>query len=312
MKAARISSYGHADRVKVTDVEQPNLMDGQVMVRVCASSINPVDTSIREGHMTRYASIDPPFTLGFDLAGEVIAVGNGVTDFRQGDDVYGQASVLAGGSGAFAEYATTRSGLLARMPKNLSYVEAASLALTGCSAVEAIYEHLKLRANQRILIHGGSGGIGSVAIQIAKHIGAHVTATATAEGLDFVKSLGCDECIDYQRGAFENSITDCDCVIDTVGGETYRRSFAVLHEGGIIVSMLEPPDPELMRRYGVSAVFLLTNVTTTALDVVRNLVESGVVTPHIDRTYRLDQIQEAFQAKESNQIHGKIGVAVVL
>ncbi len=312
MKAARISSYGHANAVKVANVAQPELREGQVLVQVRASSINPVDTSIREGQMTRMASIDPPFTLGFDLAGKVVAVGKGVIDFRNGDDVYGQASVLAGGSGAFAEFATTRSGLIGRMPSNVSYVEAASLALTGTSAIEALQEQLRLRPNQRILIHGGSGGIGSVAIQIAKHMGAYVICTATGDGLDFVRHLGCDECIDYKKFDFDDEVSDCDCVLDTVGGDTYRRSFQVLREGGTIVSMLEPPDPEAMRRYNVTAIFLLTNVTTGALDDLRELVESGVVTPHVERTYKLDEIQEAFLAKERGRVQGKIGVAVML
>jgi NADPH:quinone reductase-like Zn-dependent oxidoreductase len=312
MKAARINSYGHANAIRISDVAQPELKDGQVLVQVCASSINPVDTSVREGQLTRFASIDPPFTLGFDLAGKVVAVGHGVSEFKKGDDVYGQASVLAGGSGAFAEFATTRSGLIGRMPSNVSYVEAASLALTGTSALEALQEQLKLRPNQRILIHGGSGGIGSVAIQIARNIGAYVICTATGDGLDFVKQLGCDECIDYKKVDFDDEISDCDCVLDTVGGETYRRSFEVLREGGTIVSMLEPPDPEAMRRYNVTAIFLLTNVTTPALDTLRKLVESGVVTPHIDRTYKLEEIQEAFLAKERGRVHGKIGVAVML
>jgi len=310
MKAARINSYGHADSVKISDVAQPNLKDGEVLVQVCASSINPVDTSIREGRMTKMVSVDPPFTLGFDLAGKVAAVGRGVTEFKTGDEVYGQASILAGGSGAFAEFATTQGGLIGKMPQNVSYVEAASLALTGTSAIEALLDQCHLRANQRILIHGGSGGIGSVAIQLAKHIGAYVIATATGHGLDFIRSLGCDDCIDYEREPFENRILNCDCVLDTVGGDTYRRSFQVLRQGGTIVSMLERPDTEAMRRYGVNAVFLLTNVTTMALDQLRKLIEAGVITPHVARTYRLDQIQEAFLAKERGQIEGKIGVAV--
>ena len=158
MKAAQIHSFGHADVVDIRDIDRPRAVQGKVVVEVKASSINPIDTKLREGEAHRMTRARPPFTLGFDLAGVVAEVGTGVTSLEAGDKVYGQASVMAGGTGAFAQYAVTRPERLARMPRNLSFEEAASIVLTGTSAWQAIYKHMNLQPRHRILIHGGAGG----------------------------------------------------------------------------------------------------------------------------------------------------------
>ena len=181
-----------------------------------------------------------PSTLGMDFSGVIKQVGEGVpSDFKQGIEVYGQAGVTSGGSGAFAELALANAESIAHKPKRLSHVEAAALPLVGVSAWHALVENIGLSSGQKILIHGGAGGIGSIAIQLAKNLGAHVATTVSTDDKQFVHELGADEVIDYKTQTFEDLIHDYDAVFDTVGGETYTRSFRVLRKDGIIVSMLE-------------------------------------------------------------------------
>ncbi|HVI95321.1 MAG TPA: NADP-dependent oxidoreductase [Anaeromyxobacter sp.] len=313
MKAAQIARYGHADAVTIDEVDVPAAGPGQVLVEVHASSINPVDTYIREGKRQQRFPLRLPVTLGYDVAGVVKQLGEGVTSLRAGDRVYGQAAITAGGSGAFAEYAVAPAAKLAPMPRNLGFTDAGSLPLVGVSALQAVVEHMKVQPGQKILIHGGGGGIGSVAIQIAKNAGAHVATTATGDDLAFVKQLGADEAIDYRSQRFDELLSGYDAAFDTVGGDTYARSFKVLKRGGILVSMTHPPETDLPQRYGVTAVDENTRMDTEALEALTRLVEAGVVTPHVDRAYPLDRIREAFEDKErgAGTVRGKIAIVVV-
>lgn len=310
MKAAQIKAFGSASEIHIVDVEKPTPRGGQVLIEVHASSINPVDKTVREGFMQPMVPLNLPIILGFDAAGVVKEIGDGVTGFSKGDKVYGEASVLGGGTGAFAEFACAPSTMLAKMPSNLSFLEAASIGLTGTSAVQALYEHIKLQPHQKILIHGGSGGIGSIAIQIAKYVGAYVATTATGDSMQFCSQLGADDVIDYKMHAFQERLSDFDAVLDTVGGETYADSFKILKKGGVILSMLEQPDKKLMEQFGVTAIYQGTKVNTEHLNRLRELVEEGVVAAHVDKAFTLDQIQEAFDSKEHEHIHGKIGIEI--
>lgn len=310
MKVAQIQNYGHGDVIEIADVEKPTPKKGQVLIEAYASSINPFDTIIREGFMQKMMPLKFPITLGSDVAGVVVELGEGVTKLHVGEKVYGQGIVLAGGSGAFAEFVACPATSIATMPENISFNEAAAVVLTGVSAVQAICEHFDLQANQRILIHGGAGGIGTIAIQIAKLIGAHVATTATDAGIKYVKDLGADEVIDYKKEAFEDMLTEYDAVFDTVGGETYDKSFKVLRRGGKIVSMLVQPNEELMARYGVVAIAQITKVNTEHLDMLRNFITVEDVTVHVDKVYPLEKIKEAFEAKEKGDVKGKIAIEI--
>jgi alcohol dehydrogenase len=313
MKAAQIARYGHADAITVNEVDVPAAGPGQVLVEVHASSINPVDIYVREGKRQQRYPLRLPVTLGYDVAGVVKQLGEGVTSVHVGDAVYGQAAATTGGSGAFAEYAIAPAARLARMPRNLKFTDAASLPLVGVSALQAVVEYMKVQPGQKILIHGGGGGIGSVAIQIAKNAGAHVATTATGDDLAFVKQLGADETIDYRSQKFDDLLSGYDAAFDTVGGDTYARSFKVLKRGGILVSMTHPPKTDLPERYGVTAFDTSTRMDTEALDALTRLVEAGVVTPHVDRAYPLDRIREAFEDKErgAGRVRGKIAIVVI-
>ena len=311
MKAAQINEYGHADAVVINEIDKPIVSPGKVIVEVYASSINPFDRMIREGFVKEYIPLELPATLGGDIAGVVTEIGDGVEGFEVGDKVYGQAGVAAGNSGAFAEFALTAATQIAKMPVSVDFNNAAAAVLTGLSALEAIDEHIKLQSGQKILVHVGAGGIGSVAIQIAKNIGAYVATTATGNGMDFVKSLGADEVIDYKTQKFEELLSDYDAVIDIVGGDTYDKSFVVLKKGGVILSLIAQPNVELMNKYGVTAIYQQTKTTTAVLDKLAKLIDDGVVTVNVEKVFPLEQIQQAFEVLESGQVRGKVVVSIM-
>jgi alcohol dehydrogenase len=311
MKAAQISEYGDADVVKVTtDAPKPTPTDDQVLIEVHASNINPFDGKVRLGFMKQMKPLEFPATLGGDLAGVVAAIGKNVSNFSVGDKVYGSANLFGGGSGAFAEYAVTSPKNLAKMPKSLDFTESASLPLTAVSALQVLHGHMKISAGQKILIHGGSGGIGSIAIQVAKHNGAHVTTTVSAASFDYVKQLGADEVIDYKTQKFEEMLSGLDAVFDTVGGETYDKSYQVLKKRGMLVSMVMPPNEELAKKHGVTAVIQMTKINTEDLEKLAKLVQDGSVKPEVDSVFPLDKIQEAFRAQEEGSPHGKVIVKI--
>jgi NADPH:quinone reductase-like Zn-dependent oxidoreductase len=305
MKAAQITQYGDAGAVTVAaEVPRPQAGGGKVLLEVHAASLNPVDSYIRLGYMHKMVPLQFPATLGIDVAGIVVETESG-TGFKVGDRVFGGASALAGGSGAFAEYASVPAGLLAKAPAKLSFLEAAALPLAGVSALQAI-ETLKLSKGSTIFIQGGSGGIGSYAIQIAKHLGARVIASCRGSATGYVKSLGADQVIDFEKTAVSGNVRDCDAVFDTAGGEAYKSSFAALKKGGTILTIAGQPDAELAAKFGVTAVGQMTDVKTQSLDRLAQLVADGAVKVHIDRTFPLDKVQDAFRAREAGHVKGKI------
>lgn len=310
MKAVTIHEFGGPEVLQVEEVKKPLPRDNEVLIEVHASSLNPVDAkSIKKDSYYR-SQMHLPTTLGMDVAGVVEMVGDKVKHIQVGDRVFGQASVLREGSGAFAEYAVTAGDSVAVMPECLGFLEAAAVPLAATSAYEAIFEHMKLQAGQRVLIHGGSGGIGSFAIQLAKHVGAYVAATASGDGVEFVESLGADEVIDYRKDAFEWKLRNYDAVLDTVGGGIYNQSFHVLKREGIIVSMLMKPDENAIRQFGVRAVLEMTHIDRKVLTKVAKLIDEGVLKVHISAIYALTEAKEAYRAKDKHQVLGKIAIDV--
>jgi len=306
MKAAQISEYGHADAVKVVEVEQPKITRGQVLVEVQAASLNPFDTMVREGYLKERIPLDLPVTIGGDIAGVVREVSEDVENVAVGDVVYGQANVVAGNSGAFAEYAATKAVQVAKAPSGLDITEAASLPLIGVSAIQALTEHLKLAAGQKIFIHGGAGAIGSIAIEIAKNIGAYVATTATGAGIALVKELGADEVIDYKSTKFSETLSDYDAIFDTVGGEDFAKSLSILKKSGVAVSMVAQSAEVKAKELEVTAINQMTQVTTEKLKALAKLVEDGIVKPRVGKIFPISEIQAAFEARESGAVQGKI------
>lgn len=310
MKAAQINEYGDASVVRINDIDKPAAGEGQVLVEVYASSINPVDVAIRSGMMQQMAPLQFPATLGGDIAGVVSEVGAGVTTVAVGDRVYGQANAAFGNSGAFAEFAATAAGQVAKAPGNVGFNEAASLPLVGVSALQALTQHIKLSAGQKILITGASGGVGSLAVQIAKHLGAHVTATASGEGLELAKRLGADTVVDYKSQEVSELPKDFDAVFDNVGGDMFNATLRLLKPGGVGVSMIAQADENLVKELNVTALTQFTQVNTEALSELAGLVETGVVTPQVGRVFSLDDIAEAFRAKENDKVYSKVVIEI--
>ena len=313
MKSAQIKRYGGSEVVEISQsTSGPDPPSARkVLVTVKAAGVNPADWKVREGYFQQMTPLQFPSTLGMDFSGVIEKVGEGVYDFKQDDEVYGQASVMRGGSGAFAEMALANEDSIAHKPKTLSHEEAAGLPLVGVSAWQALVETIGLSGGQKILIHGGAGGIGNIAIQLAKHLRAFIATTVSTNDKEFVKELGANEIMDYKTQTFEDLLPhDYDAVFDTVGGETYTRSFSVLKKGGIIVSMLEQPNQELMNRFGVKAIFQFTQVNRERLTKLAQWVDQNNIHVNVDRTFPLDEAGKALDYQRDVHPRGKVVLQV--
>jgi NADPH:quinone reductase-like Zn-dependent oxidoreductase len=317
MKSARIKGYGSTNNVIEIDQNTPAPNDpseGKVLVKIKAAGVNPIDWKISEGYMQQIMPLEFPATLGWDFSGIVEKAGAGVSDIKQGDEVYGQSSVVMGGSGTFAEMALANADNIARKPITLSHEEAAGLPTVGVSAWQALVDIIGLSKGQKILIHGGAGGVGSIAISLAKYIGAYVATTVSEKDKQFAKEeIGADEIIDYKTQTFENVLSshDYDAVLDTVGGETYSRSFKILKRGtGIIVSTLEQPNQELMEKFGVKAILVFSQVNRERLTKLAQWVDQNNVRVNVDKMFPLDDAAKALECQKDGHPRGKVVLAI--
>ena len=334
MKAALINRYGSNDVVTVADIDMPAMSDTDLLVRVHAASVNPVDIKTRAGKLKTLFKYRLPLVLGNDLAGVVFDVGAQVTRFKKGDAVY--ARVDKNRIGTFAEFAAVPERAVALKPTNVTFEEAASLPLVSLTAWQALVEIGRLAANQRVLIHAGSGGVGSVAIQLARHLGATVFTTVGKRNVDLVKRLGADVAIDYRSERFEKVATDCDVVLDSAGGDTLVRCFKCVKPGGVVVSInSNTPSPAFAKSWGLNpiivlAIRVLSRKTLAAarthraryvyffvdadgerLREIAQLVESGAITPLVDKVFPLAEVREALAYSESGRATGKVVIKVV-
>lgn len=308
MKAVQINSYGGNEVLEINSAAPtPILSDNQILVEVRAASINPFDLTIRSGYLKDKMPLPFPITLGGDFSGVAL---------DSIEEVYGQALAIRGASGAFAEILAVSKESVSTKPKSATFTEAAALPLVGVSAVQALEEHIKLQRGQKILIHGGAGGIGHIAIQLAKSIGAYVATTAGEDGLEFVKALGADEVINYKSQKFEDVIKDYDAVFDTVGGEATNKSLQVLKKGlsaqagGILVTMVGQPDMEIAKKLGVTAVVQGTKVNTESLSRLAELVDAGKIKVNVDKVFALSSAKEALNYFEKSHPKGKVVLEV--
>lgn len=304
MKAARIHAYGTPDVIRVEEAPLPQIGPDDVLVRTVAASVNPVDWKIRRGYLAQMLAHPLPLTLGWDVSGIVEQVGDNVMTFRPGDAVYSRPDIRR--NGTYAEYVAIRAGELAPKPATISHVEAASLPLVSITAWESLVTTAGLQPGQRVLIHAGAGGVGSIAVQLAKARGAHVTATASSAKTGLVRSLGADEVIDYRDPAAFAAARDLDIVFDTIGGDTQEASWAMLKPGGFLVSITQPPKAERAAAEGKRAGFVFIDPNAAILRDIAALVDAGQIRPLIGGEYRLDHAALAHEASETGRTTGKI------
>jgi len=303
MKAIRFHEYGGFEVLKYEDVPRPEPQPGEVLIQVRAASVNPFDLALREGWLASMIPLQLPAIAGVDVAGIVMATGEGVTDFSIGQDVYGFMSRY---SGAYAEYAAVANETIAPQPQTLDYVQAASVPLAATAAWQALFEVGGLKEGQKVLVHGGAGGVGTFAVQLAKLKGAHVLATTVGQNFEYVQRLGADEVIDYSITPFETVAHAVDVVLDLVGGETQQRSWGVLKAGGILVTLVEPPSQEDAAKYGVRAAFMGAQPSSALLKELADLLDRGQIKPHVDKVFPLEQARQAQELKRNSHIQGKI------
>jgi NADPH:quinone reductase-like Zn-dependent oxidoreductase len=310
MKAAYIEAYGPLEQaVKVGERPAPQPGPGEVLIEVHAAGINPIDWKIAEGHAKAWIPLALPAVLGNEAAGVIVRVGSGVSRFKQGDEVY--VRVDGARAGAYAELLAADEKLVAPKPKSVDFAHAAAVPLAGLTAWQLLTEQIKLQRGQTVLIHAGAGGVGSFAIQFAKHIGARVITTAGPQGLALVKSLGADVVVDYTTQRFEDAAKDVDAVFDTIGGETQVRSLAVLKRGGVLASIVGVAvKPEDAAAAGVQVKPAMMRPDGAQLAEIARLIDAGAVKPIVDRTFSLDETQQALIASRSGRAKGKLIVRV--
>jgi NADPH:quinone reductase-like Zn-dependent oxidoreductase len=303
MRAIVIHSYGGPEVLKLEQVARPEPADDEVLIRVVAASLNPVDVAIRKGYLVKLVG-NFPLIPGMDAAGVVEKVGNKVTKYKAGDPVF--AFFTLKGEGGYAEFVTAKDDELAPKPGTVSFAQAAGVGAAGATAWEALIETANLQPGQSVLIHGGSGGVGHLAIQIAKARGAKVFATASTANQDFLRQMGADVAIDYTRTKFEDVAKDVDVVLDTVGRDTLERSFGVVKKGGIIVSIVDEPKPEALETHGIRGVTLRCTPKAEVLEELSKLMEAKKLTPVISKTFPSAQVVQAQDQIATGHTRGKI------
>jgi len=306
MKAAIIKEYG--SQVEISDIPQPKLLEDSVLIEVHAASINPIDNILRAGYMKDMIPISFPYVMGFDVSGVVLEVGTKVTKFKKGDEVYSRPNTIE--AGALAEYAVVKEEDVALKPATLSHAEAASIPLVGLTAWQALVSKGNLQKGQKVLIQAGSGGVGTMAIQMAKHMGAEVATTTSAGNGEMVRKLGADIVIDYRTQKFEEELSDYDLVFDLMGGEIMLNSFKVLKKGGCLVSIKGQDTEGVAGQYGVRFEAFFMWGSGQMLTHLAQLIDSGVLKPIIDRSYSLQQIQEAYDYLQTGRAKGKVVIKV--
>jgi NADPH:quinone reductase-like Zn-dependent oxidoreductase len=306
MKAVTIHEFGGPEELLYEEMPVPEFGPAEILVKVHATSINPVDWKIREGYTK--GKIKFPFILGWDVAGTVEATGSLVSRFKTGDLVFALAEFNR--NGAEAEYVVVKTDAAARIPSTISTEEAAATPLAALTAWMMLFDKANLQPGQRILIHAASGGVGSFAVQLAKIAGAFVAGTTSDENIDYGKFLGADEVIDYKSEDFSKRLKDYDVVLDTIGGETQKRSFKVLKKGGVLVTTVQIEDKDLANSYGVTLQSGLVMANGSRLQEIAGLIDEGRLKIFIDKTYDLKEVRAAQEYSQTGKVRGKIIVKV--
>lgn len=304
-RAVVIEEYGHADQLKESTVTLPQLGEHQVVVKVAATSVNPIDWKLREGYLAQMMPWDFPIILGWDVAGEIVEIGSAVTDWKVGQKVFARPETTR--FGTYADYTIVDDHLLAVKPENVSFEDAAAVPLAGLTAYQALFTHGQLKAGEKVLIHAGAGGVGIYAIQLAKNAGATVITTASEKNHALLKELGADQVIDYHTTDFSEVLTDIDLVFDTMGGDTQADSFKVLKSDGRLISIVGDPDEALAKKVAVAKSIWL-QPDGKQLQEIADLMEAGKVKSVVGHTYPLtaEGVKEAHELSATHHAKGKI------
>ena len=291
MKAAGIQRFGPPSVITIDDLPRPQPSGGELLVRVKAAGVGPWDALVREGKSDLHQPL--PLVLGSELSGIVEAIGEGVSGVKTGDEVYGATNDLF--TGAYSEFAIASATKMAKKPKTLNFVEASSVPVVAVTAWQMLFEYVHVTAGQTVLIHGAAGNVGAYAVQLASYAGLHVIATAGTADLDYVRGLGAERVVDYQTERFDEQLSGVDVVLDTVGGETQRRSLDVLKPGGILVSAVSPVPEAIAQQKGVRAIFFYVDVNTARLNRIRELFEKGKLFTHVGSVLPLADARAAHE-----------------
>jgi NADPH:quinone reductase-like Zn-dependent oxidoreductase len=308
MKAVRIHEYGGPEVLRYEDAPRPEAGPGEVLIRVHAAGVNPVDWKVRAGFAKNRLKYKMPFIPGWDLSGVVEAVGSGISRLQVGDEVYSRPDIARDGS--YAEYIVVKESEVGLKPRSIDHVHAAAVPLAALTAWQALIDAAKLSAGQTVLIHGAAGGVGSFAVQLAKIKGARVIGTASQKNHDYLRSLGADETIDYNTTRFEDHVQNVDAVLDTITGETADRSYPVIKKGGVYVSILAPPSADKASAYGVRVAHTFVQPSVEQLDEIRKLIDSGKLKIIVEKAFPLAEARAAQELNALGHTRGKIVLEV--
>ena len=301
-------SYGGPEVLQWEDAARPRAERGEVLIRVHAAGVNPLDWKVRAGLLNGSVQHKLPLIPGWDVSGVVDEVGAGVSRFKKGEEVFAMSDPTR--DGAYADYIAVREAAVAMKPKSLHHVRAAATPVSALAAWRSLFDLGQLQSGQRILIHGGSGGVGHFAVQLAKWKGAHVLATASTKNQELLRKLGADETIDHTTQKFEDVANKIDIVLDTIGGETQERSWLVLNKGGVLISLVQPPSQEKANQFGVRGMMCSVQPDGAQLSKIAKFIDSAKLRPTIDRILPLSEARRAHELSESGHVRGKIVLRV--
>lgn len=309
MKAVRIHEYGGPEVLELEEAPMPKPASDEVLVKVYATSVNPVDWKIREGMRKEKFPADLPLIPGWDVSGVIKNVGENVHQFREGDEVYGRPDPTK--DGAYAEYIVVKANQLGRKPKSIDHINAAAVPLAGLTAWQGLFDRGHLQKGQKVLIHAASGGVGTFAVQFAKWKGAHVIGTTSEANISFVRQLGADHVIDYHHDNFEDKVRNVDLVFDTIGGETQKRSIQVLKRGGRLITTLKPEFLVEAKKKHIYLEGYTAQSYPEQLEEIAGLIDQGIIRPIVSMVLSLEDARKAQQISEEGHVRGKIVIKVV-
>jgi len=309
MKAIRIHEFGGPEVLKYEEAPQPSPEVDEVVIKVHASGVNPIDLKIRAGLAQKKFPVHLPLIPGWDVSGEIEEVGGDIINFRKGDEVYSRPDPTR--DGTYAEYVAVKANQINLKPKSIDHVKAAAVPLAGLTAWQALFDHGELEEGQKILIHGATGGVGSYAVQLAKWKGAYVIGTTSAKNIDFLMDLNADEAIDYNNENFENKVKGVDLVIDLIGGDTQKRSLKIIKNGGRLITTVAPQYKELAKEKNIHLESFMAQSDPEDLEQIAALIDQGKLKPKVEKVMHLKDAVKAHELLENGSVKGKIVLEVI-